>query len=223
MDKDKLKFCRYYKGEEECPFKESEEPNKTTFWYYEKQYFFEEYRVPNGAKYWQDDIKGTAASYPDVAPFLLYSNLPRETKGLIAYMREDLGHMNPLHGYLCVRHYIPEEEAAPMYERQRKDIILKDCKFYKGEESNPLKGAVSTYWDMEAIYVKLVIDDEMRREEYGLNMSMRYPDRLEWIKIPFYLKATMYDQYYHWTGGDDGFIPWLKDYLEYELKEEDYL
>ena len=39
MDKkDLLKFCRYYKGEDDCPFKEQ---NKTMLWFYERAWMFD--------------------------------------------------------------------------------------------------------------------------------------------------------------------------------------
>lgn len=39
MDKkDLLKFCRYYKGEDDCPFKEQ---NKSMLWFYERAWIFD--------------------------------------------------------------------------------------------------------------------------------------------------------------------------------------
>lgn len=36
--KDLLKLCRYYKGEDDCPFKEQ---NKSTLWFYERAWVFD--------------------------------------------------------------------------------------------------------------------------------------------------------------------------------------
>ena len=39
MDKkDLVKFCRYYKGEDDCPFKEQ---NKSMLWFYERAWIFD--------------------------------------------------------------------------------------------------------------------------------------------------------------------------------------
>lgn len=38
VKKDLFKLCRYYKGEDDCPFKEQ---NKSTLWFYERAWVFD--------------------------------------------------------------------------------------------------------------------------------------------------------------------------------------
>lgn len=38
--KDFLKYCRYYKGEKECPYKDTD-PNKSMLWFYERSWLID--------------------------------------------------------------------------------------------------------------------------------------------------------------------------------------
>ena len=210
---DYLKLCHYYKGEEKNPYTNLPE---ALFWEYEKQYFFNPERVPNGSKYWQEHISDTARDYADMAPYLLDKILPVETRGMLAFACEDLAQHNPI-ARLDLLRYFPENVNQTILERYRHKPLLNDCKYYKGEEECPYPGTdiKSTYWRLESIWVEEVNDNEILRDEYGFNFTIDFPDDMAHItSIPFYLKATMYDQYRHFGGSKEGFEDWLYSYLE---------
>lgn len=89
------------------------------------------------------------------------------------------------------------------------------CKYYKGEEENPfdIKSIQRTFWTLEQSWVKLVLTNETRSANYALEFSLDFPDNLDYIDIPLTLKATMYDRYYHFMDGKDGFPEFLLAYI----------
>lgn len=84
-----LKYCRYYKGETDCPFKE--ETPSFHFWHLEKQYW-------KNTDFNHNEFEGRALDYiqknPDKTNFLT-SDAPIEQKGFVLFAEAMLEKWSP--------------------------------------------------------------------------------------------------------------------------------
>ena len=90
------------------------------------------------------------------------------------------------------------------------------CKYYKGEDKCPYssESAESTFWELEQMWVNIVNPSEETWERMILEFTFEYPDGILYITdTPVGLKATIFDQYCHFNGSEDGFENYIKTYF----------
>ncbi len=76
------KYCKYYKGEEECPF-EHDSP-KGRYWFFEKAYL--QYFDFKGVSSWEDRAKAFMEKHPNENTILNRKDIGIHTKGIIMFM-----------------------------------------------------------------------------------------------------------------------------------------
>lgn len=232
---DKLKFCRYYKGEEECPFKTSygdsdEHPTnreKAAYWYWEREYFtFPRLQTKNRAFFeTKERWEQTAHDFPQYAAYMNSNLLPKKTKGLISYALWLLSGWSPM-SIDDFLYYPTEEEKNIITTWWQREQWIRQCKVYRGEMENPYYGKdrpENLYWTMEDIYVNHVMVNEAFQQNYGNTFLFDFPDCCEDVKIPFYLKATIYELYYKMCGSGTGFREYLRQYANFKRKKDKIL
>lgn len=195
-----LKYCKYYKGEIQCPA----DIENRNFWILEKHYFHEDaFGDPKVRKYWEegDGYKLCLDTFPELRDFILKQD--KVTRGFLACTAIHSYSHNPQSGVTYLLDYGKNKNAIAL------------CKYYKGEEENPFDyGTIQrTFWNLEQGWVKLVLTNETRYGNYALEFSIDFPDNLDYIDIPLSLKATMYSRYYHFKGSKDGFPEFLIAYI----------
>ncbi|MCD8202494.1 MAG: hypothetical protein LUD48_02485 [Prevotella sp.] len=91
MTKDELKkYCRYYKGEKECPYEHRSA--KGRFWYFEKMYLD---RWANSNKSWERYAISYMKNYPDAQNLLTQKDVSIHTKGIAMFINEMYGKWMP--------------------------------------------------------------------------------------------------------------------------------
>ena len=90
---DFIKHCRYYKGEEKCPFDRSSNPG--FFWCCEQMYV-ENVRQHKGFNLpWEDSARQYISTHPNENNDLTSDKFSIETKGLILYIEAMLEKWRP--------------------------------------------------------------------------------------------------------------------------------
>ena len=98
----------------------------------------------------------------------------------------------------------------------KKEDYIKQCKYFKGEEINPLEGTdKSMLWFYEQKWCEFAIEDPAYLdgcvEEYKRYELSDFSNK---DNIPISLKALLFNRYQHWGGGYNaesdriGFIKW---------------
>lgn len=110
-----------------------------------------------------------------------------------------------------------------------RDELIKQCRYYKGEETNPFEGVdqdKSLFWSYEYIWVDNFkgdyIDEQMTQASYLALSSIANANKGELSSVPISLQLLLFNRYVHWLGGyqsleDDvaSFVSWLKSsYLQ---------
>lgn len=102
--------------------------------------------------------------------------------------------------------------------------MIKQCRYYKGEEENPFEGAdqdKSLFWYYEEMWVNRFkgdyIDEQMTRVRYLAFPSVANANKGKLSAVPVSLQLLLFNRYVHWLGGyqsleDDvaSFVAWLK-------------
>lgn len=83
-----------------------------------------------------------------------------------------------------------------------KKDLLKFCRYYKGESSNPYEGDKAMFWGYEQIWIRLseqgAFEDSDMLEDYNM-FGLK-----EFCKddgIPITLKALLFNRFRHWKDG----------------------
>lgn len=110
-----------------------------------------------------------------------------------------------------------------------RDDLIKQCRYYKGEETNPFEGVdqdKSLFWWDEETWVNNFkgdyIDEQMTQSSYLAFSSVANANKEELSSVPISLQQLLFNRYVHWLGGyqslgDDvaSFVAWLKSsYLQ---------
>ena len=105
-----------------------------------------------------------------------------------------------------------------------RDELIKQCRYYKGEESNPFEGVdqdKTAFWSYEYIWVEnfkgAYIDDHLPQSCYLALSSVANANKGELSSVPVSLQLLLFNRYVHWLGGyqsleDDvaSFVAWLQ-------------
>ena len=83
-----IAYCKYYKGEESCPFDDSS--NKPFFWQCEKMYTQNCSRSADFHQYWIEAVKEYISSHTNEKNVLTSDTISIETKCIILYSEEML-------------------------------------------------------------------------------------------------------------------------------------
>jgi hypothetical protein len=233
-----MKFCRYYKGEEENPFRSSDGPKyAVAFWRLECAWvngYRPQYTMALFKKFWPQSkpIFDTAGK-----------GLPKSLKDSIASdiicgvnLMAELDPIEVLSAYFGLPCEDPsmvkeeetkkEPEVEPAQEededaffdeeyRRRKEL-LKFCRYYHEEKESPFDyGIQNTFWGIEKHWVERV-SESAEYEQYLIDsLALDFPDYLSHIGgIPRSLKGNLLELYEHWYSGTDGFEDWLRVYLQ---------
>ncbi len=91
-----IKYCRYYKGEEDCPFERN--TNKSRFWHMEKNYVISRSRLGRECRTegWENEAKKYIKNYPQAKNILTSKDVSIHTKGIVMYINEMLMKWCPL-------------------------------------------------------------------------------------------------------------------------------
>ena len=110
-----------------------------------------------------------------------------------------------------------------------RDELIKQCRYYKGEETNPFEGVdqdKTAFWSYEYIWVNKFkgdyIDEQMTQSSYLAFPPVAMANRGEFSSVPVSLQLMLFNRYVHWLGGyqsleDDvaSFVAWFKSsYLQ---------
>ncbi len=110
-----------------------------------------------------------------------------------------------------------------------RDELIKQCRYYKGEEECPFDGIdqdKTSFWSYEEIWVNKFkgnyIDEQMTQSSYLAFPPVAMANRGEFSSVPVSLQQLLLNRYMHWLGGyqsleDDveSFVDWLKSsYLQ---------
>lgn len=195
-----LKYCKYYKGEIQCP----DDIENRNFWILERAYYANDsFQDLKRRKYWEEGkgYKLCIDTFPELRDFIL--NQDKVTRGFLA--------CTAIYSYS----HTPQSGVEYLLDYGINKKALALCKYYKGEVECPFDyGTIQrTFWDLEQGWVKLVLTNETRSANYALEFSLDFPDNLDYIDIPLTLKAAMYDRYYHFMDGKDGFPEFLIAYI----------
>ena len=110
-----------------------------------------------------------------------------------------------------------------------RDDLIKQCRYYKGEEECPFDGIdqdKTAFWSYEYIWVNKFkgdyIDEQMIQSSYLAFPPVAMANRGEFSSVPVSLQLLLFNRYMHWLGGyqsleDDveSFVDWLKgSYLQ---------
>ena len=232
-----MKFCRYYKGEEENPFRSSDGPKyAVAFWRLECAWvngYRPQYTMAQFKKFWPLSKPIFAAAG---------KGLPKSLKDSIASdiicsvnLMAELDPIEVLSAYFGLPYVDPsiekeettaEPEKEPVQEededsffdeeyRRRKEL-LKFCRYYHEENESPFDfGIQDTFWGIEKHWVERVSEDAEYEQYLIDSLALEFPDYLSHIVgIPRSLKGNLLEQYEHWYSGTDGFEDWLRAYLQ---------
>ena len=232
-----MKFCRYYKGEEENPFRSSDGPKyAVAFWRLECAWvngYRPQYTMAQFKKFWPLSKPIFAAAG---------KGLPKSLKDSIASdiicgvnLMAELDPIEVLSAYFGLPYVDPsiekeettaEPEKEPVQEKdedaffdeeyRRRKELLKSCRYYHGEKVSPFDyGIQNTFWGIEKHWVERV-SESAEYEQYLIDgLALEFPDYLSHIVgIPRSLKGNLLEQYEHWYSGTDGFEDWLRAYLQ---------
>lgn len=233
---DLLKFCRYYKGEKDCPPEKEKDWKQYRFWRMEQEWDLHginrQYSVSWFVKFFPD----TAYIFNEVA-----EDLPEEIKDGIATYALCCLNLNP-HAdeleiltsyfglpYKSTHGSVPEPEETkpePIQEDRviearfeagidRTEDYPKLCRYYHGEDECPdnLEGIQTTFWGLERAWIKSAKD--IRWEDSIITeFLIDFPDGFKDLEIPLGLKAIISDQYQHWCSEKDGVEDYLISYLK---------
>ncbi|MBE6332468.1 MAG: hypothetical protein E7070_09235 [Bacteroidales bacterium] len=98
------------------------------------------------------------------------------------------------------------------------------CKFYRGEEKCPFDpdDKRSTFWSLEETWIKLVLGNEDKEDALLVPFLLKMGG-MDCFHFPSTLKATMFDQYCHFNGGDSsGFVDFIIAYTITPSPHSDY-
>ena len=233
-----MKFCRYYKGEDENPYSFRDKPKyAVAFWRLERAWvngYQPQYTMALFKKFW-----------PQSKPIVEAAGkgLPKSLKDSIASdiicgvnLMAELDPIEVLSAYFGLPYEDPsmvkeevtktEPEVEPAQEededaffdeeyRRRKEL-LKSCRYYHEEKESPFDyGIQNTFWGIEKHWVERV-SESAEYEQYLIDsLALDFPDYLSHIGgIPRSLKGNLLEQYEHWYSGTDGFEDWLRAYLQ---------
>ena len=211
------KYCFYYKGEKENPY--DKESDKYKWWWYESMYFRN--GLPENHKHWESFINEDCHKIPAIEFLMIAGDVPIETKGFLEWsVATTLGH-TPLENFWFFREYgrgfLPEHlYTGELIDYDYSDeAIYSMCLYYKGEEENPFEpnNMQYTFWNLEKVWAKLVVNNEPRRTKYIVSFLLDFPDGLAGFPIDETLKATMYEQFMHFGGSKGDFCKFLVNYM----------
>lgn len=99
-------------------------------------------------------------------------------------------------------------------DNNKKDLLLKHCRYYKGEEKNPFKDDRFPFWTLEKAWIEEVIKDDasVLLIDYCNEFKTACHDLANDDIIPMSLKAIIHNRYYHFGGSDKGFKDFLNRY-----------
>ena len=234
---DLLKYCRYYKGEKDCPPEIQKDWKQYRFWRMEQEWDLHginrQYTVSRFVKFFPD----TAYIFNEVA-----EGLPEEIKdGIATYalcclnLNHHADELEILTSYfgLPYKRYNgsepepkSEEEPEPIQEDEnieagleeeidKMEDYLKLCRYYHGEDECPdnLEGIQTTFWSMEQAWIKSAKNTDWE-DSIIAEFLIDFPDGFKDLDIPLGLKAIISDQYQHWCSGKDGVEDYLISYLK---------
>ena len=233
-----MKFCRYYKGEDENPYSFRDKPKyAVAFWRLERAWvdgYHPQYTMALFKKFWPRSKPIVEAAGKD---------LPKSLKDAIASdiicgvnMMAGLDPIEVLSAYFALPYVEPSRlkeeknmanpEVEPVQKKnedsffdeeyERRKDLLKQCRYYHEEKESPFDfGIQDTFWGIEKHWVERVAEDA-EYEQYLINcLALDFPDSLSHFGgIPRSLKGLLLEQYCHWYEGTDGFENWLREYLK---------
>ena len=109
-----------------------------------------------------------------------------------------------------------------------RDELIKQCRYYMGQDSNPFEGAKgvdqdkSMFWEYERIWVERdkgeYEDSELSQSEYLSYPCVKAANSSEPVgSVPVSLQLLLFNRYVHWLGGyqslekeAESYIKWLK-------------
>ena len=234
---DLLKYCRYYKGEKDCPPEIQEDWKHECFWRMEERWVSygidRQFTMSQCIEFWPE----TAHIFKEVA-----KGLPKAIKdGLASYIicAKNLNPYVEALEFLCSYFGFPyksshgsapepEDEEEPESTQEDEDIdagleeeidrteeYLKLCRYYHGEDECPdnLEGIQTTFWSMEQAWIKSAKNTDWE-DSIIAEFLIDFPDGFKDLDIPLGLKAIISDQYQHWCSGKDGVEDYLISYLK---------
>lgn len=89
MEKDFLKYCSYYKGEEKCPFEE--DSDNGLFWFFEKMYW----TMNVDHERWKEDALEYISNNKEIKNLMTDESYPLEKKGFIMYAEAMMNKWTP--------------------------------------------------------------------------------------------------------------------------------
>lgn len=99
MNKEFLKYCKYYKGEKTCPFPLGEKYN---FWKSEAQYFF----VENKSKFENENyISMMTEAAPEIRHITENKSIPIQARAMVAWIIDDIAYHSPMSDTAYFRNY----------------------------------------------------------------------------------------------------------------------
>jgi len=232
---DLLKFCRYYKGEKDCPPEIQDNWKHDCFWRMEERWvnygIDRQFTMSQCIEFWPE----TAHIFMEVA-----KGLPKAVKdGLASYIicAKNLNPYVEALEFLCSYFGLPykdprepdseeEPEPEPIHEDRviearfelgidRTEDYLQLCRYYHGEDECPdnLEGIQTTFWGLERAWIKSA-NDTRWEDSIITEFLIDFPDGFKDLEIPLGLKAIISDQYQHWCSGKDGVEDYLISYLK---------
>ena len=233
-----MKFCRYYKGEDENPYSFRDKPKyAVAFWRLECAWvngYQPQYTMALFKKFWPQSKpiveaagKGLPKSLKDsiasdiicgvcqvemldpIEVLSAYFGLPYEDPSMV---KEEETKTEP------EVEPVPEEDEDSFFDEEyrRRKELLKFCRYYHEEKESPFDyGIQNTFWGIEKHWVERV-SESADYEQYLIDgLALDFPDYLSHIGgIPRSLKGNLLEQYEHWYSGTDGFEDWLRAYLQ---------
>lgn len=234
---DLLKYCRYYKGEKDCPPEIQEDWKHECFWRMEERWVSygidRQFTMSQCIEFWPE----TEHIFKEVA-----KGLPKAIKdGLASYIicAKNLNPYVEALEFLCSYFGLPyknshgsapepEDEEEPESTQEDEDIdasleeeidrteeYLKLCRYYNGEDECPdnLEDVQTTFWSVEQAWIKSAKNTDWE-DSIIAEFLIDFPDGFKDLDIPLGLKAIISDQYQHWCSGKDGVEDYLISYLK---------
>lgn len=99
-------------------------------------------------------------------------------------------------------------------DNNKKDLSLKHCRYYKGEEINPFNDYRIPFWQLEKIWLDMVGNDSKILSEYCEEFKIACPSLANDDIIPMSLKAIIHNRYCHFGGSDEGFKDFFKKHYQ---------
>ena len=221
---DALKYCLYYKGEEEIPEREKFECTDEEyemfrrFWFFEREYFAG--KIFTRGEYWNTEGVRMLQCIEGAREFINDPKWDKNQRGFLAYMAicpPDFPDWIINYGKCTNLKRKPEPKPKP---KTAWEGMMEICRYYRGGKINPYPWgtAKAHFWELEWEFANDYFQKQPSLErEYDSGFSAAFPDQLS--KAPYGaifrpLKAFLHARYYNSGGSDAGFPAYLDYYLE---------